>query len=492
MHMNDALIIGAGAAGLAAARDLAAAGTQVTILEARDRIGGRVYTHHDPNWLMPIELGAEFVHGKHPALMKILEEWGIPFCDVTGRHWYFENGLLARSHEFWNKLNALMDLMSLDQPDQTFKDFLASLPDDEASRKAKAVATRYVQGFHAARIDRIGVHGLIKANEAEDEVDGNQGFRIPGGYDLVTQALHDEAVAAGALLRLNTIVKAIHWSSAGVQVSCLSNGSPETFAATRVLITLPLGVLQQSVQSPTSNVQPQIDIDLTGNTNTESRRVRIATGSKAMVLSRSEESAPAVRFIPELPKEKQDAIRGLEMGHVVRIALRFRERFWETLSPPARLSSGDAGASVDFSDLGFISYPEAPVTTWWTLLHIRAPVLVGWCGGANAERLTGPRLSPAELLNQALKSLQIIFGVSESRLRDLLVSSHTHDWTSDPFTRGAYSYLPIGGLEAQQTLAQPVDDVLFFAGEATSVGHVGTVHGAIESGERAAKEILSV
>lgn len=255
--MNNVLIIGAGAAGLAAAQQLSAAGKQVTILEARERIGGRVYTRYENASRIPIELGAEFIHGKPHTLLKILEESGIPFCDVSHRQWYFENGELAKSHDFWNRLNALMDLMSLDQPDQTFKDFLASLPDDEASRKAKSVATRYVQGFHAARIDRIGVHGLIKANEAEAEIDGCNAFRIPGGYAPVIQALHDEAIAAGALLRLNTIVKTINWSTDAVEVHCLSNGTAETFKASCVLITLPLGVLQRSIQSPRSKVQSQ-------------------------------------------------------------------------------------------------------------------------------------------------------------------------------------------------------------------------------------------
>jgi monoamine oxidase len=94
------------------------------------------------------------------------------------------------------------------------------------------------------------------------------------------------------------------------------------------------------------------------------------------------------------------------------------------------------------------------------------------------------------LLSEAFQSLQEIFAISESQLRRQFVSFHTHNWSSDPFSRGAYAYLPVKGLELQQTLARSIDDVLFFAGEATSVGHIGTVHGAIESGQRAAKEIL--
>ena len=100
-----------------------------------------------------------------------------------------------------------MDLMNPDEPDRSFQDFLNSLPNTEAIARAKAVATRYVQGFHAADVNRVGVHGLIKANEAEDEITGGHSFRILGGYDVVTESLREQAQAQGAIVHLNGKVR---------------------------------------------------------------------------------------------------------------------------------------------------------------------------------------------------------------------------------------------------------------------------------------------
>ncbi|MDQ6652822.1 MAG: FAD-dependent oxidoreductase, partial [Acidobacteriota bacterium] len=284
--------------------------------------------------------------------------------------------------------------------------------------------------------------GLIKANEAQDEIDGDNSFRVLGGYETVAQTLRLQAEAHGAIIHLNTVVKELRWGTHTVEAVCLSGEQAQNFTASRTVITLPLGVLQ---------------------TNPD--------------------QFGAVRFSPLLPDHKQVAIRGLAMGHALRIILRFRERFWEKLDLPG------TGADEDLSQLGFIHYPEAPIPTWWTLLPIRAPMLIGWVGGPDAVKFVGR--SEEYVSEQALNSLKQILGVSQKRLRELLLESHTHDWNSDPFTRGAYAYLPIGGVEAQQALARPLDDTLFFAGEATSVGHIGTVHGAIESGHRVAKEVLA-
>jgi monoamine oxidase len=176
---------------------------------------------------------------------------------------------------------------------------------------------------------------------------------------------------------------------------------------------------------------------------------------------------------PAVP-EKRRAVLQLEMGSVLKVVLRFRARFWEEMCDPsfAFLHSGD---------------PDFP--TWWTTRPVRSAVLTGWAAGPAAERLAGR--SEHELVATALRALSRILDVESDRLELELDGAWVHDWQSDPYARGAYSYVPAEGKNAPKLLATPVEDTLFFAGEATVTdGTNGTVHGAIASGQRAALEIL--
>lgn len=454
--VNSIIIIGAGAAGLAAARDLSRAGREVVVLEARDRVGGRVLTHREPRFPAPIELGAEFVHGRPHELCRLAHAANLQLYEVSERHWYFEGDKVSKSHEFWKQIEGLMDRMKRGESDQSLKQFLDTLPDDEETRQAKSMVTRYVEGFHAGNIDRIGIRGLIAANNAAESIDGDEAFRFVDGYGSLMDALRAEAESFGAKFHLRTTVRDLNWQSDQIEVICETGAAKGTcgFAAGAALITLPLAILQASA----------------GN--------------------------GAVRFVPALPQSKQKAIQGVAVGNVIKINLVFKQRFWESVK-----RWGEAGESVDFSDAGFFHCPGAPFPTWWTQLPIRAPLLVGWMGGPRAERVdtrqtavsrtenpAGP-VGPV-FLDRAIASLAQIFNLSASAVGDEFESSFMHDWRDDPFSRGAYSYVPVNGLAAQRDLAEPLDSKLFFAGEATAAGHIGTVHGAIQSGERAAKEIL--
>ena len=236
---GDVIIIGAGAAGLAAARELSAAGRNVIVLEARERIGGRINTHFD-TW--PIELGAEFVHGKPPETLTIVERARLKLQTVPNMHWHLHDGVLTKSDEFWSKVEDVMEEMSSYKgPDQSFEAFL-----DQYKRKTKiedieSIATLYVEGFHAAHADRIGVHGLNKTNEAAAEIDDDEQFRVENGYSQIAQILHDEAAAGGAKFYLNTTVEEVNWKRNQAEVV---TATAQRFKARCLLVTLPLSLLQ--------------------------------------------------------------------------------------------------------------------------------------------------------------------------------------------------------------------------------------------------------
>jgi monoamine oxidase len=439
----DVVIIGAGAAGLAAARTLTSAGFAVIILEARDRIGGRINTLHDSRSPLPIELGAEFIHGRPRETFDIVERARLKVVEVPTRHWYLHEEGLTESGEFWRQLEDVIDQMKRVGPeDQSFHDFLETYCRSRDLGDAKTIANMYVEGFHAARSERISVLGLNKVNEAADSIDGDKGFRITNGYDLIAQTLYDEAVAQGAQVQLNTVVDEVSWSRSRVKVTSSSNGISQLNQAARALATLPLGVLQAD-----SN------------------------------------ELGSVRFVPQLP-EKEQAARKLAMGDALRLILRFREPFWEGLKLPTK-----DGATRDLAEMAFIHAAHEAMPSWWTQSPARAPLLVGWAGGPRAEQLS--RENKDALTELGLETLARIFAIPRKEIEDLLEESYTHDWHGDPFCRGGYSYIPVGGLQAEAHLAEPVDETLFFAGEATNTnGHIGTVHGAIASGIRAAQEII--
>ena len=157
------------------------------------------------------------------------------------------------------------------------------------------------------------------------------------------------------------------------------------------------------------------------------------------------------------------------MGTATRITLVFRERFWEAAVP----------------NLSFLIAQQKTPPTWWTSAPDPSPALTGWLAGPRALRPT----TGAALRDQALTTLAEIFGRDD--LTAMLTSFHTHDWQSDPYSLGAYSYAPAGALEASDNLAIPVENTLYFAGEHTdTTGHWGTVHAALRSGLRAASQIL--
>jgi monoamine oxidase len=190
------------------------------------------------------------------------------------------------------------------------------------------------------------------------------------------------------------------------------------------------------------------------------------------VLQAAHPGLGVIRFDPE-PDEIFKAARSLKFGQVYRVTFRFRDAFWER--------------DERFKCLGFLISKEKPFFTWWTTHPIIAPLLTGWTAGSAAEQFRGSGRSA--IVSEALDSLTRIM----NRKAPTPESIYFHDWKSDPFFGGAYSYVPVNALSARKVLASPVDGTLFFAGEATNLnGQAGTVHGAIASGIRAANKAQAI
>jgi monoamine oxidase len=426
----DAVVLGAGAAGVAAARALHEQGMNVVVLEARERIGGRVFTCRDAKSPMPIELGAEFMHGRADELQMLLKDASLPNLDVAGERYAAAARGLRPLNDFWERLDRVMRrLKGPPVRDRSFHEFLDDRPGGVRLAHERRLARQWVEGFHAADARLISSHSLAEAGWPADDVEERRLGRVVDGYDRVIEWL---AEPLAGRIRLGAVVTGVRWAPGNVVVDVRQSDGREGLAieARAAVVAVPLGVLKANA----------------GDTG-------------------------FIRFVPEL-RAKRRALAALAVGSALRVVFRLRERFW----------------SSDYDTLSFLHSADNDFPTWWTAYPMREPLMVGWCGGPNARRLS--LLGAGELEARALSALSRQFHMSRQRLSRLVEGFWTHDWEHDPFSSGAYSYSVVGGSEAPSWLARPLRRTLFFAGEAAdSEGSTGTVHGAMASGRRAARQV---
>ena len=431
----DVLVIGAGAAGLAAARALVDADRRVIVLEARARIGGRVWT--DRSFAaIPVERGAEFIHGEQADSWALIHRAGLrteSFSRWQGRRIVAEDGRLV-GDELLHARPDLQRVFTLEQqlaayqgPDCSLAEWLAT---NAYSPLAAHIADLRLAHANCATPETISVAELAHELKLADKGPGD--FHILDGYDRVLALL-----AEGLDIRLGTAASAIRWGEDGVHVETrrgeevqrrqgeleASSSHPFTPSPSRLLharhaiITLPLALLQ----------------------------------------------ADAVAFDPPLPQAKRTAINALRMAPAMKLLLRFEERFWD-------------------AEMTFLTGRD-PVPVWWTISHA-APLLTGFITGPRAARLAAH--GPENALEQGIAALTAIFGDTPRRL---FAAGEVVDWAADEWARGGYSSVPPGAYGQRAVLAQSVG-ALHFAGEATVfANNPATVHGALHSGARAAREI---
>ncbi len=414
------LVVGAGAAGLAAARTLGDAGHEVTILEARDRIGGRAFTSYDIAE-HPVELGAEFVHGQYVSTWKYLERFGLDTVDIHDqlRFRFFSDGtvwdesFLTQSNALlaWKMTYASKDWIDGGGEDMSLADAAMRWPgfiDGELSAGKRAFWNTFVAQFQCGELDEVGIGGLA---EATRDNDGDRIlYRVTDGYSTLMSRL-----AEGLDVRTSMPVERVEWSSSGASATC----GDHHFDADRMVITLPLAILRSG----------------------------------------------DVVFTPELPDEKKAAINGLGFGPAAKIVLRFSQPVW----PDGMTNLISTNDSQNWWRSGAGRDNEDGVLT----------ALV--CGHA-VERLR-------EFGDPSAEGLRLLEKILGEQLAGDLVESHFVDWGADPWSKMGYSFVPPGGVGLRDALAAPVADVLFFAGEATDRVRPQTVHGAFDSGMRAAGEL---
>lgn len=405
------LVIGAGIAGLAAAQDLTAAGHKVRILEARNRVGGRIHT--DRNLAeVPVELGAEFIHTSVVPTWEILNQAKI------------KTHYINQQSDLWIRL-----------PDGTirtvgeevsFSGVPLGWPEAQGEESVAAYLKRLGLEVHQAPYklqeyisdygdpDNLSVRAALEFMLDPTSEEGD--YRPLPGYDRVVQAL-----AEGLDIELGAVVDTIAWGGPGVTV-ILADG--RAYGADQVVITLPLGVLK----------------------------------------------AGRVRFVPELPQWKLSAIRRLGVATVLKLIYRFDGPI---------LPKGINGLYV----CGGL--PDE----WWSSSkgqRYGGEVMTAFAAGEKARQLL--ELGQERALAVGLATLREALGRP-----DLTPSAQAWShWQDDPYALGAYSMAVVGATDARATLARPIEHKLFWAGEGTaSNAWAGTVHGALQSGKRAAAEVLS-
>ncbi|HYY29821.1 MAG TPA: NAD(P)/FAD-dependent oxidoreductase [Chthoniobacterales bacterium] len=430
-HAYDVIVIGAGAAGLAATRMLQHEGCKVLTLEARDRLGGRILT----DWTFasyPVELGAEFIHGKNVHTWELIRSAGIRATEVFSkpeRYFFYADGALLPLPKVSSTANGVTAIGALSLtgrdlyaaitrrreqglPDIDVGSLLRSLGVSPDTDWGRIVQCSY-QGLNASDPAELSAFSL---EEAAYPGDGEEDFQIDDGYSTWLEFFADDLP-----VRLLTPVELIRWEPDGVEVTTRQG---DIFRARRLIVTCPLALLQKGWP----------------------------------------------KFIPPLPAFKLHALKLLGSGPVTKVLLRFDRPFWP-------------------DEMERAAIPQTPLF----LFRNRAdrpdeqPTLTIYVGASAAKSLN--RLAPEKAVDAVVAELRSAFGLAGD---PKVVASRFVDWAADPFAGLGYSFVRPGGVGARALLAAPVDEVLFWAGEATNPVRPATVHGAMESGVRAADEVLRI
>ena len=425
----DTIVVGAGVAGLTAAHLLADAGKDVVVLEARDRVGGRIVT--DRRYGLATDLGASWIHGiTDSPVAAAADAFGMQMVEFTvGGYqpdsrpiaYYGPDGRRlsdAAARSFIDDINAvdatLLEVVAASEPDASYRDVADEAIarygwDEDRAQRVREYLEHRSEEQYGAWIEDLAAHGLD-----DDSVEGDE-VVFPNGYDRLPSRM-----AEGLDIRLTHVVTQVRWSADGVAVTT----DRGTLTADTAVVTVPVGVLQ----------------------------------SDDFVV------------VPPLPEPVVGALSRLKMNAFEKIFLRFPTRFWD--------------------DGVYAIRQQGPESRWWhswydlTALH-GTPTLLTFAAGPAAGETRD--WTEKEIVDSVLTQLRRLYGDRVEKPTHV----HVTDWQDDPFSHGSYAYMTVGSTTADHDiLATPVGGVLHLAGEATWTDDPATVTAALNSGHRAAQNIL--
>jgi monoamine oxidase len=428
----DVVVIGAGAAGVFALRELIRRGLTAIGLEARNRIGGRIFTRRTLA-RHPIELGAEFVHGTENVVHQLAAEYGLTLVPHAGEAYSWWDGKFVLDSQLPRPpLAVLHEVLELAERFRKegkghtpLAEFLKT-PELSSIFARSTVTRRYIEQLikndHSVEPTALALEGWLEPDVTGFEAN----FRVDEGYSAL---LHRAVEAARLDVRLNRPVRRIEWEPGNV--TCFARDLAVRSRA--AIVTLPLGVLQQG----------------------------------------------DVKFDGPLPASKVDAIQSLHAGKAFKMVTSFRAM--------------RGGRSFWPEGMAALTSALDSQLHWPTSLARRRGqrhLLTHLVGGDAADRFAQHPDPPQAMLNQLVH----MFG--NPRIRERFVRAEWRVWHADPFSRSGYSAFPGDADEdARQALGLPVSETLFFAGEAVGVrgrpGKVASVHGAIESGIECARDVVA-
>jgi monoamine oxidase len=432
----EIIVVGAGSAGLMAGYMLGSAGKKVLVLEARDRIGGRVYPLSVKDFDYPAEGGAEYVHGEAPLTRSLILEahlqyesieggvvWGIYKDKLIRNAWDPNNKenveIYKYKPEFTKKLSEL-------QKDVSIGKFIEENFSQERYKPLVNWIKGMVEGYDIAEMEKISCFSLRQEWLSETEKSWKQG-RIMEGYGALTDYLYKECKSQDITFSFETEINEVELKEKKVIVRTLSG---KEYFAEKIILTLPLPVLKK------------------------------------------------INFIPELSEDKKNALDNIGYGDVIKVLFRFNDYWWhETYGQ-------------DFSDASFIQTNNF-FSSIWTQYPKKVPVLTGWISGPNA--IKSKEFTDSEIIKLGLLALSEIFQTNLDLIEKSLKFASVFNWPKDKYTLGAYSYSTVGSERAYVEMKKPIEGKIYFAGEAFCSGKdTATVEGALKSGKEVAKIILNI